>query len=299
MKTKIYIFIKAFTLLVLSFQVLAWTDTRNFNFGNDGDTAYDANAGFNDLAGASKIVKRGNGTPTLEGFSAAEINIRQGETGYGSWGGSMFFPEYIHRGEELWLQFYVYIPEDYVINTATGYLSLLRLRNIIASPDKTKKATGFLDIMFQNQDSTRGTFAVLKQGESSVKRIGNSASQPIPRDQWVKLELYVHADSVPQSKGGQGIVRLWMDDELVGEVSDIVTLGMANLNTKEQYEDGYFTRVMFFSYWFGGAPKTQKLYMDHVFMTNDANVPEYRDAQGHLFLGKRLARPVMVAVQAD
>ncbi|MDW6002669.1 heparin lyase I family protein [Vibrio mangrovi] len=279
--------IKTLILLLFTSEANAWTEVRDFNFGKSGDIAINPTSGFNDLAGASKIVRQDDGKPTLEGQSAVDIHVRKGETGYGSWGGDMYFPEYIHKGEELWLQFYLYIPADYEIGTPTGYLKFIRLRNVMRSPGKPPKVTGHFDLLFQNQGS-RGTFAMLKEGESNVLRIGDSVSQPIPRDEWVKFELYIRLDNVPESQGGTGVVRFWMNDELVGERNDIITLGTYDLKTKEVYEDAYFTRVLFFTYWNRTAPKTQSLYMDHVYMTNDTTQVRNFDENGNPFLGEIL-----------
>lgn len=69
-------------------------------------------------------------------------------------------------------------------------------------------------------------------------------------------------------------VRFWKNGKLIGEFLDRVTLVA---------DDSYSDRFHIFTYWNGGAPQTQHMYIDDVVLTSDT--PSGRDDYGNAYIG--------------
>ena len=82
------------------------------------------------------------------------------------------------------------------------------------------------------------------------------------------------ASNVPVSKGGTAEVRFWKNGALMADLTDRITLGAAS-DVSDQ--------TNLFTYWNGGAPATQSMYVDDVILTTDT--PSAKDAAGHPYIG--------------
>src|SRR5690625_7783165 len=101
--------------------------------------------------------------------------------------------------------------------------------------------------------------------------------------------MAVTLDNVPASAGGMAKIRIWKNGRLLANISDRKTLGAA---------DDYSDRALLFTYWNGGAPKDQHMYVDEITITTD--IPDNVDEQGNPYLGGLLKRrPVMVAKRSE
>ena len=103
---------------------------------------------------------------------------------------------------------------------------------------------------------------------------GWPSARPSHRNEWDTYEFYLKLDNVPVSQGGTGRVRVWKNGVLLSDITNRETLKDATDVADLSY---------MFTYWNGGAPQTQSLYLDDVVATN--TTPAARDAQGNPMIG--------------
>jgi len=96
----------------------------------------------------------------------------------------------------------------------------------------------------------------------------------VPKGEWFNFELYARLDDVPADDGGEALVRTWINNKLLVEQTAIQTLSDATTE---------MLAVYFFTYWNGGAPKDQHLFVDNILITNEE--PSKFDLLGNPFLG--------------
>jgi hypothetical protein len=87
-------------------------------------------------------------------------------------------------------------------------------------------------------------------------------------NRWQSIEMYVRFSS------SAGIFRAWKDGILILE-----DVSSKTLNSNSDYADFSY----FMSYWNGGCPQDQVMYIDDVVMTTDT--PSARDAAGNAMIG--------------
>lgn len=207
-----------------------------------------------------------------EGKQSAKMTIRKGEEGYGLWGGYVAHPKRLRKGDELWLRFRAYFPEgfDHYSYSGGGRLKFLRhdTRN-----GSTGRPEGYVDIYFDTPKAS-SAFKFIFEGQQKWSNIGTK-SNDLPRlGSWETYEYYVKFDSVPKSEGGEATVRFWKNGELIGEINNLKTL---------KYSDSYTTRTLLWTYWNGGAPQTQSMWIDDLVLTSDT--PAGRDKHGNPYVG--------------
>jgi len=88
--------------------------------------------------------------------------------------------------------------------------------------------------------------------------------------------MYVRFDSKPVSQGGEAIIRMWKNGDLLKEVRDGITL---------KRSDAHSQRTLIFTWWAEGAPQSQHAYIDDLVLTTER--PNVRDAQGNPMIGTR------------
>jgi hypothetical protein len=108
---------------------------------------------------------------------------------------------------------------------------------------------------------------------------GSDGHDPV-RGRWETYEMYVGLDDEAARDGGSGRVRLWRDGELICEIDEFPTL-----RTPEGRADAFLLST----YWNGGAPRTQALYVDDILITSRR--PSGRDADGNPMIGPGGAAP--------
>lgn len=93
-------------------------------------------------------------------------------------------------------------------------------------------------------------------------------------DTWESYEFYVKFHHKAKDDGGEAVVRFWKNGKLLKEVTDRKTL----VNSSD-----YSQRTLLFTYWNGGAPKTQHMYVDNIVLTSQK--PTNRDEKGNPYIG--------------
>ena len=121
------------------------------------------------------------------------------------------------------------------------------------------------------EDST--PFKWIYEGEQRWVDVGNSTDR-IRRRVWETYEMYVRFDNVSVADGGMAIIRLWKNGRLIVEINNRKTLSASTTFSDLAY---------IFTYWNGGSPKTQSMYVDNIILTSDR--PIRQDSNGNFFIG--------------
>lgn len=259
-------------VLLFSLNAHSWSRVEDFNEGEVGESVQTTGGMDNSAGGTLHSDEQ-----SLDGSLVAKMSINEGKTGFGGWGGIIRFPEKLRIGDSYWVQFYMYIPSNFNIDTPTnGSLKFLRVHT--ATP--VSNNAGYMDFQFMDDDTQRdAVYRYIKEGgEKSWLEIAsaNERERLIPRDRWFKVELALTLGVIPKAEGGKSSVRYWVDDELVWNGENAQTLSG---------EDHFADALYIFTYWNGGAPKSQSLYIDNFIMTSDT--PSNRDSAGFPFIGDR------------
>jgi len=244
----------------------AWTLARNFNQGTAGSVAKSNVDGFSGTC-AGAFYSYVN---VSEGPLAAELNVEGGSTGYGYWGGTFTLPENIQKGGELWFRVKTYMPIGFNYDSTSEGNRLKFIRFHTMSP--TSSNEGY-DDWYINPRGSKTPFSWIFEGEQKWSDFGG-AEDVIQLGQWEVYEMYVYFDDVAVDNGGKARVRLWKNGKLLKDITDRKTLVRTT---------SYVDRVHLFTYWNGGAPQTQKMWVDDIVLTTDT--PLKKDAQGNAFVG--------------
>jgi hypothetical protein len=229
---------------------------RDFNSGTVGTAANRTADGFDDVAGDSLYTTE----QVYEGSQACKLSIASGATGWGKWGGAILFPEIVEKGRDLWIDLHVRMPASFIIETpGNGSLKYLRVRQRTAAG----ALTGYFDLQFQDDDKTISEFRMLKEGQAVWQNFGTNGV--FTREVWHRHTLHMHLDDVLPASGGTSRIRFWQNGALQVDSATIKTI----LNPTD-YADGLYL----FTYWNGGAPQDQSLYVDQIRVSTDT-VPSW------------------------
>ena len=261
-------FFKAILLVglsALSYEASAWRIDMNFNNGTPGSKAQTSGY-FNDAAGETYFTT----AQSYEGGVAAECNISQGATAFGTWGGIITHPTALKKGDQIWFRIRTFMPIGFNYDSiAEGYrLKFLRIHTMSSSTPNF----GYND-WYINPKNSAVPFSFIYEGEQKWSNFGDD-SKKIQLGVWETYEMYIKFDDVTVASGGQARVRVWKDGLLLSDITDRKTLATA---------DAYSDRTHLFTYWNGGSPQTQKMYIDDIVLTSD--LPAGRDAQGNPYVG--------------
>ncbi len=203
-------------------------------------------SGFQGLAGQSEIVM----SPALQG-KAAKLWVKKGQTGYGRWGGDWKFPERAVKGDTLTYSANLYFPDqfDYFSYGEGERLKVLRIQ----TKSSKGKNLGYIDL-YINRQKELAPLIFIYEGEQKWVRMGEPADQ-IAKDKWVNLKIEATLDDVPIDEGGKAEVKVWKDNKLLAHITDRKTL---------KFADAYADRALLFTYWNGGAPKDQFMFVDEI-----------------------------------
>ena len=250
---------------LLSFEASAWRLDLNFNDGAVGAKAQSSGA-FNDAAGGTYYTS----AVSYEGGKAAELNITAGSTAFGTWGGIITHPTNLKKGDQVWFRVRTFMPAGFNYDSTSegNRLKFLRIHTRTSSTSNL----GY-DDWYINPKGASVPFSFIYEGEQVWENFGTSADKPV-LGVWETYEMYVKFDNVPASAGGQARVRVWKNGVLMKDITNRKTLASA---------DAYADRTHLFTYWNGGAPQTQKMYVDDIVLTSDT--PAAKDAAGNPFVG--------------
>lgn len=197
-------------------------------------------------------------------------HIKAGQTAFGIWGGIINHPSNLKRGDEIWIRVRTFFPAGFNYDSTSEGNRLKFLR--VHTMDASNPNYGY-DDLYINPSSNSVPFQFIYEGEQKWTTVGTSADK-IQRGTWETYEFYVKFDSVPVDSGGQARVRIWKNGTLLRDITDRQTLK----NTV-----AYADRTHIFTYWNGGSPLTQQMYIDDLVVTSD--VPSNVDAFGNRFVG--------------
>jgi hypothetical protein len=208
---------------------------------------------------------------SASGPNACELHIKQGQTGYGVWGGELHLPNKLTRGDEIWIRVRTYWPPgfDYDSTSSGKRLKFLRVRTYNASGS----ATGHDDWYINPTTSPDPPFSFIYEGEGQWVHFGGPKFE-IKHGVWETYEFYIKFDSTPASQGGQARIITWKDGVMMKDIGGKITLKDPN---------GYASLFRLFTYWNGGSPATQNMFVDDLTITSDT--PGNRDANGNPYIG--------------
>lgn len=263
-----------FTLALLTAAPLpaaAWTISADFDSGVLGTKADGGGDGF-DGAGGNSIY---TDEVTVSG-QAAKLTIEEGKTGYGIWGGEFIFPEKIGSGDTIWYQVYTYFPAgfDHYSYGEGNRLKFLRIQTKSAD----NQNHGYVDL-YIDQKGSASPFKWIYEGAARWKNVGNPEDL-IVLDRWESYQMRVTLDDVPVDLGGKAEAFIWKNGRLLNHITDRQTL---------KTDTDFSNRALLFTYWNGGAPKTQSMYVDNITLTTDR--PDMVDAQGNSMLPSIIPNP--------
>lgn len=247
--------------LFVSLSAYGWTIELDFEQNTAGQRC-----AFDDAANQSFVstARASNGT------RSCEFNINQGATGFGDWGGIVDLPSNLTSGDEIWIRVKTYWPTGFNYDSTSegNRLKFIRLHTRTSSDSNQ----GYDDWYINPQGATQ-PFRFIFEGEQVWEPFG-TANDRITHDTWETYEIYMKLDSVSVDNGGQARIRVWKNGNLMEEIT-----GRKTLVSSASYAD----LLYFFTYWNGGAPKTQSMYVDEIVLTSDT--PTSTDNNGNPFVG--------------
>ncbi|MDB6063073.1 MAG: hypothetical protein JWM78_3176 [Verrucomicrobiaceae bacterium] len=250
---------------VTACSAFAWRIDMNFNNGVLGKAAQ-GSGGFSDAAGGTFFTD----TNSYEGGKAVEMNITKGATAFGTWGGIINYPTVLKKGDQIWYRVRTFMPAGFNYNSTSegNRLKFLRIHTLSASNSNE----GYND-WYINPKGSAIADSYIFEGEQVWDDFGAAKYAPV-LGTWETYEFYVKFDNVPVSSGGTARVRVWKNGELLKDITNRKTLVSAS---------SFSDRAHMFTYWNGGSPATQKLYVDDIVLTSDT--PAAVDAKGNPFVG--------------
>lgn len=250
----------------------AWTIHADFDSGTIGSKASGENDGFSGAAGGSLYSNE----TSIRGNSA-KLHIEKGKTGWGWWGGAFTFPAKLVRGDTIWYQVHVYFPEDFD-HYSYGEGNRLKFLRIQTKSSENRNH-GYVDLLIDKKGSTN-PFKWIYEGENVWRNVGKPEDM-IVKGVWESYQLQVTFDTIPLESGGKAETRVWKNGVLIGHITDRRTL-------KESTD--FSNRALLFTYWNGGSPQTQSMYVDEITITNDT--PSWTDSQGNPLIKNTLTNPL-------
>ena len=275
MSTKFFCRLAAFAAMsAFACGASAWRIDMNFNNGTVGQKAQ-GSGGFSDAAGATYYTSENY----YEGGKAAQLSITKGDTAFGNWGGVINHPTLLKKGDQIWFRVRTYMPVGFNYNSTGegGHLKFLRIHT-----QTTGGSNEGYDDWYINPKGSAISHKFIFEGEQVWDEFASSQYAP-DLGKWETYEFYVKFDNVPVSAGGTGRVRVWKDGVLLKDITNRKTLATAS---------SVSDRTHLFTYWNGGAPATQKMYVDDIVLTSDT--PSAVDAKGNPYVGMGEGAPVSV-----
>jgi hypothetical protein len=241
--------------------VFAWTVNMNFDNSLLGSVG-----GFTDAAGLTKVTS----ALAYSGSKSAELNITAGCYCYGTWGGLIAHPTLLKKGDQVWFRVRTYMPIGFNYDSSGegSHLKFLRIHTQSALGSNE----GYND-WYINPKGSATSHKFIFEGEQVWDQFASSAYAPV-LGKWETYEFYVKLDNVSVSNGGTARVRVWKDGVLLKDITNRKTLASAT---------SVSDRTHLFTYWNGGSPATQKMYVDDIVLTSDT--PAGRDAKGNPYVG--------------
>ena len=264
--------------LTASLPANAWVKTLSFDDGVLGGKSVGE-----DAYSGSTASTYDNAHVFGDSGQSSKQYIQEGKTAYGVWGGVITLPEPAVEGQEVWVRVRTYYPSNFTFD-ANPHLKFIRFH----TRSDTRSNGGYNDWYIDIDNPNNPFFYIYEgtmfiEGDNKKRRhyFGSWDTDRPQHEVWETYEMYVRFGSKSTDTGGLGLVRMWQNGRLVGEFSNEPTLFSA---------DAYSSRIHLFTYWNGGAPATQNMWVDDVILTNEQ--PEERDANGNSLIGTGGYMPV-------
>ncbi len=221
---------------------------------------------------------------SYSGGKSIELNITEGSLGFGELGGIINFPNCAHvggkrlvKGDEIWVRLRIKFPNNFEFNQ-NGRNKFLRLRTFHFE-GATKVSEGYNDLYIDGPPGTElskpggyAPFQFIFEGAQNWYRMN---SDFFAMGKWNTIEYYIRLDEKTGPEGGNSMVRVWLDGNLIGETDERRTL---------QRADSFIESLYLFTYWDNnGAHISQKLWIDDLEITTDT--PSTQDLNGNPFVG--------------
>lgn len=248
--------------VAVSNPAFSWTRELTFENGEVGTNARGSAQDFDDAAGGSYITNE----RVLRGDQAAKLTVTDGSTAFGEWGGIINFPEPLRKGDEIWFSVNTFFPEGFNYDSTGEGEHLKFLRVHVSTPTGANR--GYND-WYINPEGSSVPHKFICECQARWFDFGTSA-EAVQRGRWESYEMYIKLDDVPTDEGGNALVRVWKNGSLLREITGAKTLSSAT---------DISTRAHLFTYWNGGAPKSQHMFVDDIIITSDT--PSNRDARGY------------------
>ncbi|MCA9629730.1 MAG: hypothetical protein KC766_18775 [Myxococcales bacterium] len=218
-----------------------------------------------DASGRSKATS----DEAFRGSQSARMEIQAGDGGgFGKWGGIVPIQPALTKGQEVWVRLQVRWPSEFQF-TASPWMKFLRLHSTRAGGGNA----GYNDLYIDQADSTQSVLRTIKEAHD-VWAVYDGPQ--IPRDQWESYEMYLFIDDQSVESGGQGRVRIWRDDALIFDRTDVPTIVEAA---------GTIDYFYLFTYWNNEKPPNNHCYIDDLVIATSASPPPNRDTSGRVFIG--------------
>lgn len=199
---------------------------------------------------------------------SARMEIRPEDAGgFGQWGGIVPLPD-VAQGESVWVRLWVQWPSSFEFS-ASPWMKFLRLHNRRADGSNG----GYNDLYVDNADGPESVLRVIKEVHNVWEVYDGPA---LPRDTWERYEMQIVVDHVPVDDGGEGRFRVWRDDELIFDRTDVPTV---------VGEGDVLDYLYIFTYWNNEAPPANTAFIDELAIAVDDAPPPNLDAEGHPFFG--------------
>jgi hypothetical protein len=218
------------------------------------------------------------------GSQSCQMGITGKSDGWGEWGGILTFPSPVAAGGEVWVRLSMFVPSNFNWVSPNGGMpgKFMRVHTATAKGANV----GYHDLFIADPavTNTLAPDAYGSPGPPVLTRIyegvqlwswvGTQAKNAMVRDHWETYEVYIKFDPVSKNAGGGGEVRIWKNNQLLLDRTSEKTLVNAT-----DIADAFYL----FTFWNGGAPATQSLYVDDITVTTQT--PSNRDAAGNPFIG--------------
>jgi hypothetical protein len=224
-----------------------------------------------------------NSGPIVDG--AVPTWIAEGDTGYGRWG-------YIYTNSELgscvagdhvWWRLYVKYDADFIFDSEVGSMKHFRIGRVV---QETSANRGYVDMYLENGGghATKGIVEFEdpplpgEGGEGSNGAWNKYHGSELNPSAWTCFEVYCYLHPV------DGIMRLWKDGVLTGSFT------RPTIADPTSDAESRVSRLLYMTYYNGGAPATQGLQFSHHAVAIKNAVRDdtqwlSTDEQGNKFIG--------------
>ncbi len=196
----------------------------DFQKGAIGEVPINSQSGFDDGWDGESGASRYSDEVLYKGRQVCKCFLSAGSRSDNlSFGGALNKKISSLRGESIWFQTTVWIPSEFDLNEADGggRMKYMRIRT-----EGVGHTDIYLNAPFLNPGSRISATAEAMAANQEVyyNNVGSLPDDEVPRNQWVNIQIQVVQDVTPASEGGACVMRVWMGDKLLDEITDFYTM---------------------------------------------------------------------------